>query len=24
VHLAYRLRRTGEARAFGVNLQLES
>jgi phage baseplate assembly protein W len=24
VHLAYRLRRTGEARTFGVNLQLES
>ena len=24
VHLAYRLRRTGEVRAFGVNLQLES
>ena len=24
IHLAYRLRRTGEAREFGVNLQLES
>ncbi len=24
VHISYRLRRTGEARTFGVNLQLES
>jgi phage baseplate assembly protein W len=24
IHLAYRLRRTGEARTFGANLQLES
>ncbi|MGH7943389.1 MAG: GPW/gp25 family protein [Opitutaceae bacterium] len=24
VHIGYRLRRTGEARTFGVNLQLES